>query len=136
MKRIASIGIVAAAVAATLGVTTNSAYAAGPGGSEACPSGSICLYYNSPQYGWGAFEHWSPGGYGDLGEFTFSNWGNGSGYGVSVGGHAASVVNNTGNQLTIYNGTWGHGSVVGYIGPGYAGVLPNGLYNAEWSMYN
>ncbi|MFD0332191.1 hypothetical protein ACFQZC_38355 [Streptacidiphilus monticola] len=32
---------------------TSSAYAAGPGGVEACPSNTVCLYYNSPAYGWG-----------------------------------------------------------------------------------
>ncbi|MBB4928823.1 hypothetical protein [Kitasatospora kifunensis] len=118
---------------------TGSAYAAGPGGSEACPNGSICLYYNSPQYGWGSFEHWSPGGYGDLGQFTFSNWGNGSGYGVNVGGNAAAVVNNSGQNLTMYNYTYnnpGSNPVVGYIQPGYAGALPSGLFNGAWSMYS
>ncbi|WP_329560302.1 hypothetical protein [Kitasatospora sp. NBC_01266] len=88
-KRTASVGVVAAALAATLVGITESAYAAGPGRSEACPSNSICLDFNSPGYNWGSFEYWSPGQYGDLGQFTFSNWGNGSGYGVNVGGNAA-----------------------------------------------
>ncbi|MER5635524.1 hypothetical protein ABT095_01025 [Kitasatospora sp. NPDC002227] len=135
MRRLAAAALVAVTTGATLVGTTAPSYAAAPTGAETCPSGSICLYYNSPQYGWGAFEHWSPGGYGDLSEFTFANWGNGSGYGVSVGGHAASVVNNSGHTLTFYNGKWAHGTVVFYADPGYAGVLPSGIYNNEWSMY-
>src|SRR5690349_4087920 len=105
VKRTASFGVVAATLAATLTGMTGSAYAAGPGGAEACPSNSFCLYFNSPQYGWGSFEHWSPATDRNLGQDTFSNWGNGSGYGQTVGGHAASAVNNTGQTVAVYNGT-------------------------------
>ncbi|WP_280671535.1 MULTISPECIES: hypothetical protein [unclassified Kitasatospora] len=138
-KRTASLGVVAAALAATLAGMTGSAYAVGPTGSETCPSNSICLYFNSPGHYWGSFEHWSPGQYGDLGQFTFSNWGNGSGYGVNVGGNAASLVNNTSQNLTMYNYTYnnpGSNPVVGYFPPHYANVLPPGLYNGAWSMYS
>ena len=136
MKRTISFGIAAVSAAAVILGTSGAAYAAAPGGAESCPSDSICLYYNSPQYGWGSFEHWSPGSYGDLGQFTFSNWGNGSGYGIRVGGNAASVVNNTATRLTIYNATYSHGTVLDTVPPGYAGVLPSGIANAEWSMYS
>jgi hypothetical protein len=111
---------------------TGAQYAAAPGGSEACPSGSLCLYYNSPQYGWGSYEHWSPGYYGNLGNYQFKNWGNGSGYGVTVGGHAASVVNNTGQDWIICSDTALSGCQK--VGPGFAGALPEFLHDADWAM--
>ncbi|MDH6115550.1 hypothetical protein P3T36_007876 [Kitasatospora sp. MAP12-15] len=137
MKRTAFISIVAVAAAATLAGMTGSAYAAGPGGSEACPSNSICLYYNSPGYNWGSFEHWSPGDYPDLSKFTFSNWGNGSGYGVNVAGNAASLVNNTDKYVGIANFTYnntGPGTTVHWLGPGYSDALPADVRNADWQL--
>ncbi|MFC1411520.1 peptidase inhibitor family I36 protein [Streptacidiphilus sp. N1-12] len=130
MKRQMAVGVVAVAAAAMLTGMTGSAYAAGPSGAEACPSGNFCLYYNSPGYGWGSFEHWSPGNFPDLGQYSFRDWGNGSGYGQSVVNNAASFVNNTGVTWTVYNQT---GTQVSYYHPGTSGILafPNG----DWSMY-
>jgi hypothetical protein len=119
------------AVAALLG-TTAPAYAAGPGGAEACPSGSLCLYYNSPRLGWGSYEHWSPGNYGNLGNYRFRNWGNGSGYGQTVGGNAASLVNNT-NQDWIVCADLARDNCQRF-GPDYADALPDFLHNADWAM--
>ncbi|GAB2698377.1 hypothetical protein [Kitasatospora kifunensis] len=60
-RKIVNALIGAAAATATLVGTAGSAHAdAPPTGAEACPSGSFCLYYNSPNAGWGSFEHWSP----------------------------------------------------------------------------
>lgn len=99
--RASAVATTAAVAAAVLLGATGAAHAdAPPTGAEACPSGSICLYYNSPNLGWGSFEHWSPGAYGDLSRFRFGTWGNGSGYGRSAGGHAASAVDNTGARNT------------------------------------
>jgi hypothetical protein len=138
-KRVASVGVVAAAVAAALVGTTGSAFAVSrPTGAEACPANSFCLYFNSPQYGWGSFEHWSPPSDYNLGDATFGNWGNGSGYGVTVGGHAAAAVNNTGHTVAIYNDINCHakqsGGAVEYFDPNDFGQLAPGLYNAAWSF--
>jgi hypothetical protein len=81
-------------------------------------------------------EHGRPGSYSDLGQFTFGNWGNGSGDGIQVGGNAASVVNNTATQVTIYNGTNFRGTSLYPVPPGYAGALPGGIANAGWSMHS
>jgi hypothetical protein len=139
-KRAASVGVVVAALAATLAGTAGSAYAVGPGGSEACPANSFCLYYNSPNR-WGSFEHWNPLTAYDLGQATFSNWGNGSGYGQTVGGNAAAAVNNTGHTVAVYNGincsTSGSSNTnpeVEYFEPNTYGRLDGGLYNGAWSF--
>ena len=140
MKRKLVYGLITVATAATslIGMTC-SAYAAAPGGAETCPSGSVCLYYNSPRYGWGSFEHWSPGDYPDLSKFTFSNWGsNGSGYGVNVAGNAASIVNNTGRDVGIGNFTYnntGPGTTEEWLAPGYADALPTDVRNADWQLW-
>ncbi|MFD7540239.1 peptidase inhibitor family I36 protein [Streptomyces sp. NPDC059819] len=130
MVRKLTVAGAAAAAAIMLASMTGPAYAAGPSGAEACPAGNFCLYYNSPQYGWGSFEHWSPGFYSDLSQFSFRNWGNGSGYGQSVANNAASAVNNTGVTWTVYNQAKNQ---VAYYPPGFSGSLsfPNG----DWSMY-
>ena len=130
MKRQLAVGVVAVAAAAMLAGTAGSAYAAGPSGAEACPSGNFCLYYNSPQYGWGSFEHWSPGNFPDLGQYSFRDWGNGSGYGQSVADNAASFVNNTGVTWTVYNQA---GTQVAFYHPGTSGILA--FTNSDWSMY-
>jgi hypothetical protein len=133
MKRKFAVGLVAATAAATTLLGITSASAAGPGGSEACPSGSVCLYYNSPGVGWGSFEHWSPGQYSDLSLYRFGNWGNGSGYGQTVYNNAASLVNNTGYNVAVcvYTNLAG----CSYFGSGYSGALPGGLHNNDASMY-
>ncbi|MFI0719731.1 peptidase inhibitor family I36 protein [Streptomyces sp. NPDC021224] len=75
-----------------------------PGGAATCPSNSVCLYYNSPENGWGAFEHFSPGQHGlDLSRFKFTNHGNtGNGYGYVIAMNAASIVNNTDHFVNVY----------------------------------
>ena len=140
-KRASSVGVVAVALAATLAGMTGSAYAAGPTGSEACPSNSFCLYYNSPNAGWGSFEHWSPATDRDLSQDTFSNWGNGSGYGQAVGGNAAAVVNNTGQTVAVYSGTncsteqsHNPNPAVTKFAPYTSGQLTGSLYNGAWSF--
>jgi hypothetical protein len=134
MKRKIVVGLVAAA--AVLGMNTP-AFAAGPGGAEACPNGTICLYYNSPQYGWGSFENWSPGWVPSLFNNTFAHWGNGSGYGQQVANNAASVVNNSGVtwSLCTRNAGGPYGACE-QIQPGYAGVLDDFLYNNVISMHS
>ena len=130
-RKLVSALISATAAAASLLGTAGSAYAdAPPTGAEACPSGSVCLYYNSPQYGWGSFEHWSPGAYGDLSQFHFSNWGNGSGYGQTVEENAASIVNNTSGTWNVWRDESGYW-VNFPIAAGYAGVLPSTVYNHD-----
>lgn len=109
---------VAALTTGAMGLATGNAFAAGPGGAEACPSGNVCLYYNSPQYNWGAWEDWSPNQSVDLGGATFGHWGNGSGWGQTVYRNAASIVNNTGHTVWItdyYNHPYDY--VNGYAGP-------------------
>lgn len=102
MKRTSVIAVVTSAVVAAATVI-----GAGPASaSETCPSNSICLYFNSYEYGLGSFEHWSPGPGYNLSDFYFKNWGNnGSGYNTVVAGHAAAIVNNTGNTLWISDGS-------------------------------
>lgn len=132
MKRGIAMGVIAAAAAATFCGMTGSAFAAGPGGAEACPNGTVCLYYNSPQNGWGSSEHWSPGGSFNLSQYTFSNWGNGSGYGQTVAYHAASIVNNTGHGVTVCAADgWCYG-----IGNSYGGVLPGSSWNGDTWLYS
>ena len=121
MKRKIAVSLVAAAAATALLGMSSPAYAAGPGGAEACPNGSVCLYYNSPQYGWGSFEHWTSGSY-YLNGYLFSNWGNGSGYDQQVENQAASIVNNTG---TTWNVCIDSGFVCTPYAPGYADSLGN-----------
>ncbi|MFD7540240.1 peptidase inhibitor family I36 protein [Streptomyces sp. NPDC059819] len=128
MKRKLAIGTVMAAAAAMTLSLTGPAYAAGPSGAEACPAGNFCLYYNSPQNGWGSFEHWSLGSY-TLTNYTFRNWGNGSGYGQNVANNAASVVNNTDAQWGICTGV-----TCETFQPGFAGVLPPDVYNQDLTM--
>ncbi|MFE0459462.1 hypothetical protein ACFW1A_09400 [Kitasatospora sp. NPDC058965] len=109
-----------------------------PTGAEACPSGSFCLYYNSPSLGWGSFEHWSPGSYSDLSQFSFRNWGNnGSGYGRTVYKNAAAAVNNTSYSWNICvpapaptNMSCGIP-----INQGFAGRLPAAAYNNDIAMF-
>ncbi|MFJ5228473.1 peptidase inhibitor family I36 protein [Kitasatospora sp. NPDC088391] len=95
----------AAAVAAlAVGIAAanaGSAYADEPTGVEACPRGVVCLYYNSPWYGWGSFEDWSPNQSVDLRRSTFAHWANGSGYGQTVYGNAAALVNHTDHWVYI-----------------------------------
>lgn len=137
MKRAIAIGMAATGVAALILGASGAAYAAGPGGAEACPSGSFCLYYNSPGVGWGSFEHWSPGSFSDLSQFSFRDWGNGSGYGQSVYKNAASVVNNTSYSWNICVPAAPPTNInCGIpIAPNYAGSLPPAAYNNDIAMY-
>jgi hypothetical protein len=116
VKRTSVIAVMTAAVAATIVV-------AGPASaSENCPSDSICLYYNSVEYGLGSYEHWSPGAGYELSNFRFTNWGNnGSGYNVVVAGHAAAITNNTGDSLWISDGSGSEWTVPAW----YSGDLAN-----------
>ncbi len=132
MKRKIVVGLVT--IAAALGMATP-ASAAGPGGAEACPNGSICLYYNSPQYGWGSYENWSPGWVPSLFNNTFSHWGNGSGYGQQVANNAAAVVNNSGVTWSLCTRGTNYGACE-QIQPGYAGVLDDFLYNNVVQMHS
>lgn len=129
--RAARAAAVGAVTMAAVALATGGAHAAGPGGSEACPSNAVCLYYNSPEYGWGSFENFSPNLRGlDLSLFKFTNWGsNGSGHGVVIAMHAASIVNNTDHFVNVYLPT---GRYVHYEG-GYAGNL-NTAYNYDVRM--
>ncbi|WP_107054582.1 peptidase inhibitor family I36 protein [Streptomyces sp. NRRL S-350] len=119
---------VAALTAGAMGLATGNAFAAGPGGAEACPSGNVCLYYNSPGYNWGSWEDWSPNQIVYLGGATFSHWGNGSGYGQVVLGNAASIVNNTGHTVWV---TDDNNHKYDYLN-GYAGSLNSTANHDVW----
>ncbi|MEZ0096165.1 hypothetical protein [Streptacidiphilus sp. EB129] len=128
MKRKLALGLVAVAASAcsVLGMT-GSAYAAGPGGAESCPGGTVCLYYNSPGAGWGSSEHWPRGEY-NLFNCRFTNWGNGSGYNQVVGDNAAAVVNNTGSVAYVCNG----GGCL-HVNANSSGGL-GAWQNADWTL--
>jgi hypothetical protein len=134
MKRGLSIGTAAAAAALVLTVgTPGSAYAVDPPtGVEACPGGTLCLYYNSPGYGWGAFAYWGAYGEFDLSQYSFGNWGNGSGHNQVVANNAASVVNNSPVSWWICGQPGLHYCAT--IKSGYFGPLPAGLYNQATYM--
>jgi hypothetical protein len=134
-RRPAKAATVAALTLATLSLATGGAYAAGPGGVETCPSGTLCLYYNSPNYNWGSFEHWTPGSFADLTQYTFRDWANGSGYNAVVATDAASLVNNTSSTWYVCNGYFYTPSCWSF-GPGYANALPSQLHNNSYSMYS
>jgi hypothetical protein len=128
-RRTAQVAAVGALTLGVMGLTTGGAWAAGPGGAEQCPGGNVCLYYNSPGNGWGAWEDWSPGAsHLGLGMYYFGHWGNGSGWNVNVWGNAASIVNNTNHYVSVdeING----GTV--YFPPGYAGTLGVAWNNDGW----
>ncbi|WP_369373023.1 peptidase inhibitor family I36 protein [Streptomyces sp. cg36] len=110
-----------------MGLATSGAYAA-PGGVEACPSNSVCLYYNSPNLGWGSFENWSPGQSFNLAYYKFGHWGNGSGAGQSVLNNAASIVNNTGHTVYVRDS---FGTTYSY-GSGYADSLYAAANHDSW----
>lgn len=137
MKRKGMYALMSAATAAIslLGMT-GSAYAdAQPTGAETCPMGSVCLYYNSPSYGWGSFEHWtgsSTSAWFYLGNYKFANWGsNGSGYGVTVAANAASFVNNSGADWSLCDDT---GLGCGTYHSGFSGPL-DGLKNRAYYLF-
>ncbi|MGW3233573.1 peptidase inhibitor family I36 protein [Kitasatospora sp. NPDC001095] len=130
-QRAAKIAAVAALTAGTVAMATGSAHAAGPGGAEACPNGSICLYYNSPGAGWGSFDNFSPNQSLYLGNYTFARYANGSGYGQNMYGNAASIVNNTGHTVSVGLITGGYQ----YFVAGYAGSL-NGATNNDSYLYS
>ncbi len=135
MKRAISAALaVAAGAAALTGGVAGSAYAAGPSGAEACPDGTICLYYNSPNLGWGSFEHFTVGANSNLGNYSFRDWGNGSGYGQTVYKNAASVVNNTGIEWEICYSVNVDPQCVP-IPAQYSGVLPPAVYNKDVAFY-
>ncbi|WP_052397767.1 peptidase inhibitor family I36 protein [Streptomyces sp. NRRL F-5123] len=115
-----------------MAVATGGAQAvSAPGGAATCPSNSVCLYYNSPENGWGAFEYFSPGQRGlNLSNFRFTNHGNtGNGYGQVIAMNAASIVNNTDHFVNVYVS---QGYYVHYEGH-YAGNL-NTAYNNDVAM--
>ncbi|MFI0897017.1 hypothetical protein [Streptomyces sp. NPDC020983] len=129
-RRAAQAAVVGAMSLGMVGLATGGAQAAGPGGNEACPSNAVCLYYNSPEYGWGSWENFSPGQHGlNLSLFRFTHTGNGSGYNVVIAMHAASIVNNTDHFVNVYVPA---GYYVHY-GAGYAGNL-NTAYNWDVAM--
>ena len=126
INRISAFVTLAASAAAVIGI-------AGPASAaESCPSGQVCLYYNSGEEG--SYAHWStPGDY-DLFNYTFGNYGNGSGYGQVVGNNAASVTNNTGETVDILstaNGVW-YEIPSGYSG-NFATDYPE-LYNKDGDL--
>ncbi|MFI9363149.1 peptidase inhibitor family I36 protein [Kitasatospora sp. NPDC053057] len=130
-RRTGKVAAVGALTLGALGLTTGGASAATPpGGAEACPNGNVCLYFNSPQYGWGSWEDWSPGQTVDLRNAHFSHWGNGSGWGQTVADHAASIVNNTGQPVAVVadDGTWD------YYRAGYSDVLDY-TYNKDAQLW-
>ncbi|MFC5911797.1 hypothetical protein [Streptacidiphilus monticola] len=132
MKRnLARAVIAGTAGAAWLFGMTSSAYAAGPGGVEACPSNTVCLYYNSPAYGWGSFEHWTSGGY-SLSDYTFRDYGNGRGYNVTVANNAAGFVNNTGVEWGVYT----QGGAVQYLDPYSSGALNGNIANQDAYLHD
>ncbi|MFE2070658.1 peptidase inhibitor family I36 protein [Streptomyces sp. NPDC059467] len=132
-RRTGKLAIVGTLTVAALSLATGGAFAATPPtGAEACPSGNVCLYFNSPQYGWGAWEDWSPGQSLSLSDFKFAHWGNnGSGYGQTVYDKAASIVNNTGHTVVVESDL-GHDD---YYGAGYAGSLTSFTYNHDALLY-
>ena len=132
-RRAAMAVAVGTATLGAMALTAGGAQAdAPPGGVEACPANSVCLYYNSPGAGWGSFENFSPGLRGlDLSLFKFSHWANGSGYGKVIYGDAASIVNNTNDYVKIYLVNQPY--YVDFM-PGYAGSL-NDAWNNDKIMY-
>lgn len=133
-----TLGVVAVALASAALIVglAGPASAAGPGGAESCPSGSFCVYYNSPQYGWGSFENFSgPANWSSLSGFTFAHWGNGAGYGQGVEYNIASVVNNTGATWNLCAGS-GTGAPCQPYGPNFAGGVASWLHDAETSLYS
>ncbi|MFE0459041.1 hypothetical protein ACFW1A_07225 [Kitasatospora sp. NPDC058965] len=109
-----------------------------PTGVEACPTGSFRLWHNSPGVGRGSFEHWIPGSYNDLSQFSIRNWGNnGSGYGLTVNRNAASAVNNTSCSwnLSVPAGAPPATSFGIPINQGFAGRLPAAAYNNAVAMF-
>ncbi len=134
MRRAISAALAVAACAAALtGGVAGSAYAAGPSGAEACPDGTICLYYNSPNNDWGSFEHFTVGANNYLDSYTFRDWGNGSGYGQTVYKNAASVVNNTPIEWEICYSVAPPECVP--IPAQYSGRLPDAVYNKDFAFY-
>jgi Peptidase inhibitor family I36 len=86
------LGVVVAATAlALLGMAPAPATAS----SETCPSGVICLYYNSVEYGWGSFAYFGQPVTFDLRNYVFGNYGDGSGYDQGVAKNTAAVTNHS-----------------------------------------
>jgi hypothetical protein len=121
-RRIATVALATAAI--TLGAV-GVASANAPGGSETCPSGAFCIYYNSWQYGWGSFAAYYPG-QDSCGSCTFDNPGNGSGYGKSIWFNAAAIVNNTGEFWGMCTADQNHCED---YSPGEAGNVSPDIHN-------
>lgn len=85
-----------ATVAVTLGAV-GVASASQPTGNETCPTGYFCVYYNSWEYGWGAFEAYPQvsGPWGETMSGTFPYDGNHNGYNTNINDGVAAFVNNT-----------------------------------------
>lgn len=96
-RRTASVALATALITAgTVGVASANA----PGGNETCPANRFCVYYNSWQYGWGAFEPYQFAFEASMNDGTqFLDAGNGSGVDDPVYHNVAAFVNNT-------SGTW------------------------------
>lgn len=124
-RKMAALSVSLAAVVTTtiLGAGVANAQVAQPTGAEACPQGSVCLYYNSPGYGWGAWENWTEGEF-QLDEGArFMHWGSsGRGYGSGVAYNAASIVNNTRYRWYVC-GIAAAGPACFYFDPGYSGGM-------------
>lgn len=121
---------------ATAAITTgmvSAASANAPGGNETCPSNAFCVYYNSWQYGWGAFAVY-PGDLllsEDLSGYPrdlFANKGNGSGYNDEVYHNVAAVVNNSSLTWTLCtdNQNWCED-----YAPGEAGNVSPSIHNED-----
>jgi hypothetical protein len=138
MKRITrrATTVALATAAVTMGAV-GVASANAPGGSETCPSGAFCVYYNSWQYGWGAFDAFYSNGGGWL-NLNNSNiyfrypGSNSSGYNDMVYHNVAAFVNNTGETWTLCtdNMNWCEN-----YAPGAAGNVSSSIHNADGWIY-
>lgn len=131
MKRLArrTTTVALATAAITLGVV-GVASANAPGGSETCPSGAFCVYYNSWQYGWGSFAAYYPASV-SSGSRTFNIKADGSGYGQSVFDDAAAIVNNTGDFWEMCTADFNHCED---YSPGEAGNVGSDIHNQDASI--
>ena len=128
-RRTATVALATAAI--TMGAV-GAANASAPGGSETCPSGAFCVYYNSWQYGWGSFAVYLSAWDGYMGG-TFDWTGNGSGHNSPVYHGVAAFVNNTGEDWQMCTDDYNHCEV---YTPGEAGNVSSSIHNLNayiWS---
>lgn len=128
--------ITTAAMTLAIGIAaTGAANAAGPGGNETCPAGSFCLYYNSSEYGWGAFENFTPGSFPDLSDYHFSHYRGLNGYGLPLNDQVAAIVNNTNSDWKLCTAHTTNEGTCQVFTPGDSGdVLPD-LKNEDVSLW-